>query len=150
MAIDVTPINSVAQSSSIRPAFLRLAPSILDAARPQIEPVGYNQRFGFVGPANPLARAYETSPTYLRAFTDRASPTQSSNDPFSIGSLGRDELTLSRTALQPAGRQLGLFGSESPDSSARNVGFQTNGLARYSAIQSNDSGLRPRSLSLAV
>lgn len=36
MAIDVAAINPFS------PAFLRLTPSILDAARPQIEPVGYN------------------------------------------------------------------------------------------------------------
>src|SRR5262245_52687572 len=85
MAIDVASINSA------QPAFLRLSPSILDAARPQIESVGYNQRYDYVGLTNPLERTNETSPTYLRAFTgaptqaDSLAQSDSVSDPLSVG-----------------------------------------------------------------
>lgn len=132
MAIDVASINST------QPAFLRLSPSILDAARPQLEPVGYNQRYGFIGPTNPLEQANETSPTYLRAFVSAPNQSDSANGLLSAGTLGNDELTSSRAALQPEAEQLGLFGG-GVEEAFQDVGLNTGGLAQYAAIQANDT-----------
>ena len=140
MAIDIAPINSLS------PAFLRLSPSILDAARPQIEPVGYNQRYGFVGNENPLERANETSPSYLRTFVESPSAADSLNERFSTGTFGGDELTASSVALQPETQQLGLFG-ETADP-AQDLGLRSTGLAQYSAVQSAGSRSTVPSLSI--
>jgi len=144
MAIDVAPI------SSLQPAFLRLTPSILDAAHPQIEPVGYNQRYNFVGPTNPLEQTNETSPTYLRAFLDAPTQTDSLNEPVDVGMLGGDALASSRAALRPEAQQLGLFGSGTEDA-FQQVGLNTGGLAQYAAVQGNDTGFGiQRGLSISV
>lgn len=124
--MDVAPI------SSLQPAALRLTPSILDAARPQIEPARSS-----VSPINSLEQTDKTSQAYLRAFLDAPTQADSLNEPLSVGMLGRNALASWRAALQPEAQQLGLFGG-GLDEAMQEVGLNTGGLAQYASVQANE------------